>query len=382
MTKIGSVRISVPCFMCGVEVEYSVPKRATAIESLILDIASQLAVKPGYSAMSVSEICGLFMIDDADSLIRPLLNDLKGRGVISADNLSDDTDMKTYSAGGIKLTQEGARLQRDGLIPGIPQKLTVKAMYDSAAGKWGANIPENRQPPSDVHMITEHEAENFIIPLPALNIIPSLSPSIPKGAFIHSVKVRRDETRWVCEAYDIELSRDGNILLKGIPAQFLRKDMLPPSTFEIESVMELESVDWENDRVFTAENLKHEGALMLNEAVCFVDARFARNFGGHSGKGVMIAFNAPEFSQGNGGREISVPFSPFADESVIMCSEKRIIRAGRVSLHVGAEIADTVICVAAGDSRARVAFRSAQSAVSAMLKSEGAKNPFKGGKKN
>ena len=117
--KISEVTISYPCVRYEVEVTHFTARKSTAIEWVILEAIKKAASMPQYADMSVGQLFReILLISDGNLIIRPCLLQLQGLRALDALDVSDETDLDTVPMKNLRLTEEGLKMQKDGLLPG------------------------------------------------------------------------------------------------------------------------------------------------------------------------------------------------------------------------------------------------------------------------
>lgn len=131
--NIADVTLSYPYVEYTVRVSHFTARKPTAIEWLILEAINKVSVMPNYEGVPVATLFEqIFMISDADLLIRPCLLLLQDMEAIDAVGVSDDTELSTIPMRNLKLTEKGASMQRDGLLPGALDDNNFQIYYDPA----------------------------------------------------------------------------------------------------------------------------------------------------------------------------------------------------------------------------------------------------------
>ena len=158
--KISEITISYPCVRYEVEVKHFTARKSTAIEWVILEAVKKASSMPHYADISVGQLFReILLISDGNLLIRPCILQLQGLRALDAMDVSDETDLDTIPMRNLKLTDEGLKMQKDGLLPGAENDDRFSIVYlpheSRLIDKSVAGIKEN---PSGV-VIGEEEDE-------------------------------------------------------------------------------------------------------------------------------------------------------------------------------------------------------------------------------
>lgn len=117
--KISEILLSYPCVRYDVEVTHFTARKSTAIEWIILETIKKVSSMPQYADITIGQLFReILLISDGNLLIRPTILQLQGIRALDAEDISDETDLDTIPMKNLKLTDEGLKMQKDGLLPG------------------------------------------------------------------------------------------------------------------------------------------------------------------------------------------------------------------------------------------------------------------------
>ncbi len=117
--KISEITVSAPCVCYEIEVTHFTARKSTAIEWVILEAIKKASTLPQYANMSVGQLFReILMISDSNLLVLPCILQLQGLRALDALDISDETDLDTIPMKNLKLTEEGMKMQKNGLLPG------------------------------------------------------------------------------------------------------------------------------------------------------------------------------------------------------------------------------------------------------------------------
>lgn len=130
--KIADVIISYPYIKYTVKVTHFTARKSTAIEWLILEAISRASTLEEYRDISAAALFEhLFMISDADELIRPCILSLQDMGAINASGVDNSTELSELPMGSMRMTPKGEEMQRSGLLPGMPDDSMISVVYET-----------------------------------------------------------------------------------------------------------------------------------------------------------------------------------------------------------------------------------------------------------
>ena len=137
--KIANVNVSFPYVMYDVEVSHYASRKSTAIEWVILEAINATDKDESFKLAPFSEVFdAILSIKEADRLIKPVLFDLVGHGMIIVDGLSDERSLGELTMSQFALTDKGQKLRKDGILPGSTVEDVISLQYDVFGEKLGA----------------------------------------------------------------------------------------------------------------------------------------------------------------------------------------------------------------------------------------------------
>lgn len=145
MIPLGRVKLEYPHLLYTVSVQHYTTRRSTALEWAVLEALSiiEMHVGAGYEGMFVNDFLhNILSIDAGDQLIKPLFTGLEGIGALRLDAFSDTTSLSEITMSQIHMTDEGRRLQRNGLLPGVDSEAILHLDYDICRGELSLQGPD------------------------------------------------------------------------------------------------------------------------------------------------------------------------------------------------------------------------------------------------
>lgn len=153
------VTLSYPYILYRVEIFHVTTRQSTAIEWVLLEAISKCGTLSGYSQISVGKLFKeIFMIPEANLLLRPCLLSLQDMGAITMQDIDDETDLDTVPMDRLQLTDTGRELQKNGLLPEASASEMLTIAYDITE----RTVKEDRQQnyTQEADGISVSEAEN------------------------------------------------------------------------------------------------------------------------------------------------------------------------------------------------------------------------------
>ncbi|MBR4210951.1 MAG: hypothetical protein IKR84_00995 [Oscillibacter sp.] len=189
--NLRNVILSYPAIRYRVDVSHFTPRHSTAFEWLILEVIRKAQERPDMADVPASDIFeGLFLISDAERLIKPCILSLYDHNAIAVDGIDDSTPLDKVPMKNLLLTEDGARMQRDGLLPGKAETTSVEMVYDPVAGT----------------LLTDAKAAAYSAESPTgTPVLPSGCPegafspgsvAFPESLIMAELQIAREEKRW------------------------------------------------------------------------------------------------------------------------------------------------------------------------------------------
>lgn len=129
--NLKTVTMSYPVTQYDMNVSHVTARHSTAIEWLILEVVQKGMENDQVRAMPMGVIFeDIFNIRDANLTVKPCIQALRDEGALTAEQLYDDSDLRILPVGSLRLTEEGVRMQKDGMLPGKLAVDSVRVVFD------------------------------------------------------------------------------------------------------------------------------------------------------------------------------------------------------------------------------------------------------------
>ena len=129
--KLKDITLSYPAIQYSINVSHFTSRHSTAIEWLILEVIQKAMENPHLEDVSIASVFEqIFLINDANLLIKPCILSLRDGGALIIENIYDEADLKEVPMRNLRLTEEGMRMQRDGLLPGKVSEDSLTITFD------------------------------------------------------------------------------------------------------------------------------------------------------------------------------------------------------------------------------------------------------------
>ena len=133
--RLADVKISNPYVFYDVAVSHFASRKATAIEWVILEAIRTASTSKDYKDAPFSAVFEeIFSVKEADRLLKPVIYDLVGFGMISVEGLSDEESLSRMSMSQFSLTDKGEKLRREGVLPGKTMVDVVQVVFNASSG--------------------------------------------------------------------------------------------------------------------------------------------------------------------------------------------------------------------------------------------------------
>lgn len=357
--KLADVILSFPHVKYDVMVSHYAPRQATAVEWVILEAMQASTRDPNFKDAPFSAVFeDILSIKDAERLIKPVIFDLVGSGMILAEGLSDEAPLGKMSMSQFKLTEKGQKLRKDGILPARTMEDVVKVYYDvfgeSCKGSRERNLSAEA---TGIKVIEAESVDDIVFPSAAVrSYLESLRGSsnnrrLTKETQIQDLTASRAELSWKNIGRPFEIARNLTCYFNGMEspslcAKALEQLDLPfaeghPSMVELGPDVELnwfdnpERISSHVKELFTSSKVSVIRADYLDEMTGSIDKDVLR------GKVLCIPFSR-SFSARleDGALLIEVQEGLFAEGTVSSFS-KETLQIGNYELHAG----DVMRCV-------------------------------------
>lgn len=129
--KLADVKLSFPHVVYDVTVSHYAPRQATAVEWVILEAIQASTLDPSFRDAPFAAVFeDILSIKDADRLIKPVIFDLVGSGMMVVEGLSDEAPLGKMPMSQFRLTERGQKLRKDGTLPARTMEDVVHVRYD------------------------------------------------------------------------------------------------------------------------------------------------------------------------------------------------------------------------------------------------------------
>lgn len=133
--RLADVKLSTPYVFYDVAVSHFASRKATAIEWVILEAIRTASTSTDYKDAPFSAVFEeIFSVKEADRLLKPVIYDLVGFGMISVEGLSDEESLSRMSMSQFSLTDKGEKLRREGVLPGKTMVDVVQVVFNASSG--------------------------------------------------------------------------------------------------------------------------------------------------------------------------------------------------------------------------------------------------------
>ena len=259
--KLADVKLSFPHVAYDVTVSHCASRQATAFEWVILEAIQASTLDPSFKNAPFSAVFeDLLSIKDADRLIKPVIFDLVGSGMILAEGLSDEAPLGKMLMSQFELTEKGQKLRKDGILPGRTMEDVVKVYYNVFEEACKESREKNLFPEATGIKVVEADSADDII-FPSAAVMGYLkSPRsrsnnqwLTKETQIQDLTASGAELSWKNVGRSFEIGRNLTCYFSGIEnpslcAKALERLDLPliksqPSTGVIDPDVELNWID-------------------------------------------------------------------------------------------------------------------------------------------
>ncbi len=181
---IGEINLAYPYARFTTRVSYFTARDSTAIEWMILEAIDRCSSFPEYGNWPVGTLFReIFTIADPNLIILPCLLVLQDLDAITAEDISDETNLDDMYMRNLRLTEKGAGMRHTGKLPGAMNEDLFQVDYDplterliSAPAGGKADVPDG------IRVLEIESPENIRFPAPQVqNMLESEREKHPKG---------------------------------------------------------------------------------------------------------------------------------------------------------------------------------------------------------
>lgn len=167
---IGEIKLAYPYARFTAHVSHFTSRDSTAIEWMILEAIDRCAKLPAYGDWPVATLFHeIFMIADPNLIILPCLLALQDLGAVTAEGISDDTDLGGVYMRDLRLTENGAEMQHTGKLPGKMNEDRLLVDYDPVTDRLIPTPAGKRtDAPDGIRVVEIESAAN--VPFPSAQI--------------------------------------------------------------------------------------------------------------------------------------------------------------------------------------------------------------------
>lgn len=164
--KLADVRLSFPHVAYDVMVSHHASRQATAVEWVILEAIQASTLDSSFKNAPFSAVFeDILSIKDADRLIKPVIFDLVGSGMILVEGLSDEAPLGKMTMSQFALTEKGRKLRKDGFLPGRTMEDVIHIFYDVFEETCKENKEKNLIPEATgIKAIEAESADDIVFP--------------------------------------------------------------------------------------------------------------------------------------------------------------------------------------------------------------------------
>lgn len=168
--KLADVKLSFPHVAYDVTVSHYASRQATAVEWVILEAIQASMLDPNFKNAPFSAVFeDILSIKDADRLIKPVIFDLVGSGMILVEGLSDEAPLGKMTMSQFQLTEKGQKLRKDGILPGRTMEDVVQVYYDVFGEACKESREKNLFPEATgIKVIEAESADDIVFPSAAV----------------------------------------------------------------------------------------------------------------------------------------------------------------------------------------------------------------------
>ena len=181
---IGEVKLAYPYARFTTHVSHFTARDSTAIEWMILEAIDHCAKFPEYGDLPVGTLFHeIFVIADPNLIILPCLLLLQDLGAITAESVSDETDLDDVHMRDLRLTEKGEEMQRTGQLPGEMNMNLFQVDYDPVLDRLiSAPIGKNADEPDGIQVLELKSSADVLFPIrQILDMLESEQEKHPKG---------------------------------------------------------------------------------------------------------------------------------------------------------------------------------------------------------
>lgn len=221
--RLADVKLSNPFVFYDVTVSHFASRKATAIEWVILEAIQAASSSAEYRDVPFSAVFEeIFSIKEADRLIKPVIYDLVGFGMISVEGLSDEVSLSRMSMNQFALTDKGEKLRKDGVLPGKTMEDVVQVVINAASGKLSSVSRKGLSPePTGIKRAAIDTADDIVFPsaevkeyLDQARVKGTIS-WLGKDAQVQDLDVQSSELLWKNTAAHLDVGRGLECCLSG-----------------------------------------------------------------------------------------------------------------------------------------------------------------------
>ena len=227
--RLADVKLSTPYVFYDVAVSHFASRKATAIEWVILEAIRTASTSKDYKDAPFSAVFEeIFSVKEADRLLKPVIYDLVGFGMISVEGLSDEESLSRMSMSQFSLTDKGEKLRREGVLPGKTMVDVVQVVFNASSGtlctvsRKGLSEKPTGLKKSDI------DAPDDLV-FPASEVMDYLNQARSKGtiswlgkdAQVQDIVVQSSELLWKNSSAYLEVGRNLECALSGSDDQDL-----------------------------------------------------------------------------------------------------------------------------------------------------------------
>lgn len=227
--RLTDVKLSTPYVFYDVAVSHFTSRKATAIEWVILEAIRTASTSKDYKDAPFSAVFEeIFSVKEADRLLKPVIYDLVGFGMISVEGLSDEESLSRMSMSQFSLTDKGEKLRREGVLPGKTMEDVVQVVFNASSGTLcTASRKGLSEEPTGLKKSDIDTPDDLVFP--ASEVMDYLDQARSKGtiswlgkdAQVQDIVVQSSELLWKNSSAHLEVGRNLECALSGSDDQDL-----------------------------------------------------------------------------------------------------------------------------------------------------------------
>ena len=349
MMEVTKARVAYPYMKYTVKVTHSTERKSTAMEWMLLEIAQKAKEYPDWAEIPLERVLDfVFSIADGDPVLRRVLLELQDVGALEQiPGLSDISEWEKLKCGDLKLTANGARLQKDGKLPAKPVSSRCDFIYDVV----GNCLLDSQKGMSDTTTSFKVKDMDDVPSFPDSKILDKIEewknggknggknapPWLQRNSHIDQITPERATVQWKTIGRDIAVDGDGSLSVMGesdpnIAEAILENTDLGAMPDEAIPAISVDAL-LEKRHVERYEKIEDVIANYAGKADVFVlNPRFANPAKGKRNK-ICLLLGQSSFGFEDEGNSVVVSLPEVAPEGLMYQDRERSVHAAAISGH-------------------------------------------------